>query len=216
MIYDTYIFDLDGTLLDTLADLASAVNFALLRHNMPQRTIEEVRRFVGNGVRKLVERAVPEGTPEAEVERVLADFRTRYSAHSMDATRPYDGIAALLAALRRSGCGVAVVSNKYDAAVKAIIAHYFGSLVSVAIGEGAAIRPKPAPDGVREALRQLGRTAERAVYIGDSDVDIATARAAGLPCVSVTWGFRSRDFLTANGATAFADTPDEIMAYAAD
>lgn len=209
----TYIFDLDGTLLNTLDDLAAAVNHALYTHNMPERTIDEVRRFVGNGVRKLIERAVPEGTDAQTTECVLATFQEYYLEHSLDTTRPYDGIPAMLTTLRSRGCRLAVVSNKFDTATKALCRHFFPDTIEVAIGEHEAqgIRKKPAPDTVKEALRQLGVTTDGAVYIGDSDVDILTARNAGLPCISVLWGFRDREFLLGHGATTFAETPMEIV-----
>lgn len=211
-LYTTYVFDLDGTLLNTLDDLAAAVNYALRHHRMPERSIDEVRRFVGNGVRKLVERAVPEGTAQQLTEEVLATFQAYYLAHSLDTTRPYPGIPEMLAALRRRGCRIAVVSNKFDAATKALCTHFFPDSVEVAIGEHEAqgIRKKPAPDTVMEALRQLGMTKEGAVYVGDSEVDVQTARNSSLPCISVLWGFRDRDFLTAHGATTFVQAPQDI------
>jgi phosphoglycolate phosphatase len=180
---------------------------------MPERSIDEVRRFVGNGVRKLVERAVPEGTAQQLTEEVLATFQAYYLAHSLDITRPYSGIPEMLAALRCRGCRIAVVSNKFDAATKALCTHFFPDSVEVAIGEHEAqgIRKKPAPDTVMEALRQLGVPREGAVYVGDSDVDVATARNSGLPCISVLWGFSDRNFLTAHDATTFVITPEEIL-----
>lgn len=210
-MYSTYIFDLDGTLLSTLGDLAASCNHALRTNNMPERSISEVRQFVGNGVRKLMERAVPQGTDDNATEKALADFKAHYSLHSLDTTQPYPDIMTLLNALHARGKRVAVVSNKFCAATKELCAHFFNGLVDVAIGETEGIRRKPAPDTVNEALRQLGTTASDAVYIGDSDVDIATARNAGMPCISVTWGFRDRDFLLAHGATTLVDSPMEIL-----
>ncbi len=210
-MYSTYIFDLDGTLLSTLGDLAASCNHALRTNNMPERSISEVRQFVGNGVRKLMERAVPQGTDDNATEKALADFKAHYSLHSLDTTQPYPDIMTLLNALHARGKKVAVVSNKFCAATKELCAHFFNGLVDVAIGETEGIRRKPAPDTVNEALRQLGTKASDAVYIGDSDVDIATARNAGMPCISVTWGFRDRDFLLAHGATTLVDSPMEIL-----
>lgn len=212
MTYKTYVFDLDGTLLNTLDDLAAATNHALKAHQMAEHTTNEVRNYVGNGVRKLIERAVPEGTAAEETERVLATFQAYYLEHSLDTTRPYDGIGEMLAALRRRGCRLAVVSNKFDEATKALCKHFFPDTIEVAIGEHEAqgIRKKPAPDTVMEALRQLGVGKEDAVYVGDSDVDIETARNAGLPCISVLWGFRDRDFLLAHGAVTLVKSPREI------
>ena len=213
MKYDNYIFDLDGTLLDTLADLATSCNYALRKHGMPERTIDEVRLFVGNGVRKLILRAVPEGTENALAEDVLATFRQHYGQHSLDTTRPYDGIADMLKAMKSQGKGLAVVSNKFSQATESLIAHFFGDYIHVAIGENeaAGIRKKPAPDTVLEAMRRLGADAENTVYVGDSDVDIVTAKNCEIPCISVLWGFRSREFLLEHGATTFAETPDELL-----
>ena len=211
MSYQTAVFDLDGTLLDTLEDLYRATNAALESHSLPHRSRDEVRMFVGNGVEMLIRRAVPAGTDEETTLAVLADFKTTYAAICEDHTRPYDGILAVLAALREKGIRMAVVSNKFDAAVKQLCAKYFGDLVEVAIGERAGVRKKPAPDTVYEALKELGVTAEGAVYIGDSDVDIQTARNCGMPCISVTWGLRDKDFLLQNGAEILVDAPEELL-----
>jgi len=205
------IFDLDGTLLDTLRDLAASVNYALRQFGMPEHTIDEVRLFVGNGVRKLMERAVPDGSCNPRFEDVFATFRQHYMQHSLDTTRPYPGIPELLRQLKDRGYLLAVVSNKMMAATQELVAHFFPE-ISVAIGENeaAGIRKKPSPDTVCEALRQLGVTSAEAVYVGDSDVDVATARNSGLPCVSVLWGFRDRSFLEAHGATTFISHPSEL------
>ena len=209
--YTAAIFDLDGTLLDTLEDLYRATNLALDRHSLPRRTRDEVRMFVGNGVETLIRRAVPDGTDETMVEAVLSDFKATYAAICEDHTAPYDGIMELLAALRAGGIRVAVVSNKFDAATKKLCAKYFGDLIEIAVGERAGIRKKPAPDTVFEALSILGVTTGDAVYIGDSDVDIETAHAAGLPCISVTWGLRDEDFLLRHGATCLTHTARELL-----
>ncbi len=209
-MYRTAIFDLDGTLLDTLDDLMDAVNATLIRHGYPPRTREEIRRFLGNGVRSLVARSLPCGEQTPDFERILADFRAYYADHAEIKTAPYAGIAALLTRLRDAGVRVAVVSNKFDAAVKALCATYFGDLVEVAIGETAEIAKKPAPDGVFAALAALGEGIEDAVLIGDAETDVATARAAGIPCLSVLWGFRDRETLTAVGADRFAETAEEL------
>ena len=183
-MYSTYIFDLDGTLLDTLGDLAASVNYALRTCDMPEHSIEDVRRFVGNGV-----------------------------AHSLDTTRPYDGIPEMLAALKAKGCHTAVVSNKFYAATQELCRHFFADTIDVAIGEHEAegIRKKPAPDTVNEAFRQLGISKDHAVYVGDSDVDILTAKNSSLPCISVLWGFRDRDFLQKNGAEILISAPSELL-----
>ena len=213
MKYSTYIFDLDGTLLDTLADLAAAVNYALRQHGMPEHTIDDVRRFVGNGVRKLMERAIPDGEKNPDFEATFATFREYYMHHSLDTTRPYPGIIETLEALKAKGCRLAVVSNKMMAATKELCQHFFADTIEVAIGENeaAGIRKKPAPDTVFEALRQLGEEKDSAVYVGDSDVELETANNSGLPCISVLWGFRDRDFLIQHGAKTFISAPSELL-----
>ena len=210
-MYNTYIFDLDGTLLSTLADLAASCNYALRTNGMPEHTEDDVRRFVGNGVKKLMERAVPDGLQNPLFDKAFADFRQHYMKHNLDTTRPYDGIMPMLEQLRLRGKQVAVVSNKFYAATQELCRHFFGDLVDVAIGEREDIRRKPAPDTVIEALRQLGANAEGAVYIGDSDVDIDTARNSGMPCISVMWGFRDKEFLIEHGASTLVATPQEIL-----
>ena len=213
MRYQTYIFDLDGTLLDTLGDLAASVNFALRTHGMPEHSLDDVRRFVGNGVRKLMERAVPDGADNPLFDEAFATFRQHYMAHSLDTTRPYEGIPETLEALKASGCHLAVVSNKMMAATQALCSHFFPDTIEVAIGEHETegIRKKPAPDTVVAALKALGVGKEGAVYVGDSEVDIQTARNSGLPCISVLWGFRHRDFLQQNGAETFISAPSELL-----
>lgn len=210
-MYSTYIFDLDGTLLSTLVDLAASCNYALRTNGMPERTVDEVRRFVGNGVKKLMERAIPGGLDNPAFDKTYADFRQHYMQHNLDTTKPYDGVMELLAELQRRGKKVAVVSNKFYAATQELCRHFFDSLVPVAIGEREDIRKKPAPDTVIEAMRQLGVTADGAVYIGDSDVDIETAKNSGMPCISVLWGFRDKEFLLAHGAKTLVEKPDEIL-----
>ena len=213
MTYKTYIFDLDGTLLDTLGALAVSVNYALRTHGMPEHSVDDVRRFVGNGVRLLMERAVPDGAQNPQFDEAFATFRDYYMQHSLDTTQPYAGIPETLAALRTQGCRIAVVSNKMMAATQELCRHFFPDTVEVAIGEHEAegICKKPAPDTVYAALRELGMGKESAVYIGDSDVDIQTAHNAGLPCISVLWGFRDRDFLMQHGAETFVSAPRELL-----
>jgi len=215
--YTAYIFDLDGTLLDTLHDLATSTNYALSQYDMPQHSEDDVRRFVGNGVRKLMERAVPDGASNPHFEDVLMAFRQHYMLHSLDATQPYEGIPEMLHELQQRGCQLAVVSNKMMTATQELVAHFFPE-IPIAIGENeaAGIRKKPAPDTVFEALRQLApeeslRTSLRPVYIGDSDVDIQTAINADMPCISVLWGFRDRDFLLQHGATTLISHPQELL-----
>lgn len=211
-MHKVYIFDLDGTLLDTLTDLAASVNYALREHGMPEHSVDDVRRFVGNGVRKLMERAVPDGADNPLFDEAFATFRQHYMEHALDTTRPYDGVPEMLATLKSRGCRIAVVSNKMMAATQELCQHFFPDTVEVAIGEHEAegIRKKPAPDTVYAALSALGVTKDHAVYVGDSDVDIATARHAGLPCISVLWGFRDRDFLLQHGATTLVTIPGEL------
>ena len=213
MPYKIAIFDLDGTLLDTLEDLYLTVNAALARHSLPSRTRDEVRMFVGDGVEMLIRRAVPTGTGEELTLRVLADFKGIYAEICEDHTAPYAGISEALAALRSRGVRVAVVSNKFDEATRRLCARYFGDLIEVAVGERAGVRKKPAPDTVFEALRALDAPIDSAVYIGDSDVDVATAAAAGMPCLSVTWGLRDEAFLIAHGARTLIHTPAELGEY---
>ena len=204
MRYSTYIFDLDGTLLDTLGDLTASVNYAMRSHAMPEHSIDEIRRFVGNGVRLLMERAVPEGASNPLFEEAFATFRQHYTQHSLDTT---------WAELRKRGCHLAVVSNKFMTATQELIRHFFPDTIEVAIGEHEAegIRKKPAPDTVNEAFRQLNVGKENAVYVGDSDVDIQTARNSGLPCISVLWGFRDREFLLQHGAEVLISSPSELL-----
>ncbi len=213
MMYQTYIFDLDGTLLDTLDDLAASVNFALRTHGMPEHSHEEIRNFVGNGVRLLMERAVPNGFDNPFFEETFATFCQHYMVHSLDTTRPYEGIPETLATLRLRGCRLAVVSNKMMVVTQKLCNHFFPDTIEVAIGEHEAegIRKKPAPDTVLAALEKLRVGKEQAVYVGDSDVDILTAQNSGLPCLSVLWGFRDRDFLQKNGAETFISTPSELL-----
>ncbi len=207
------IFDLDGTLLDTLDDLTDAVNHAMEAHGFPCRTREEVRNFIGNGVGMLIRRAAPTGTAEDILAEALAKFKAFYAENCRCKTAPYAGIMDLLEELRARDVVIAVASNKFDAAVRALCEHYFGDRVEVAVGEDIerGIRRKPAPDSVEEVLRRLGGRKEDAVYIGDSDTDIKTAQNAGIPCISVTWGFRDEIFLREMGARVFAREPMDVV-----
>ena len=209
--YKTYVFDLDGTLLNTINDLAASVNFALKEYGMSQHTVDEVRNFVGNGVKKLMERAVPDGLDNPLFEDAYATFKKHYLEHGLDTTKPYPGIVDLLRELKKRGKNIAVVSNKFYDATGELVRHFFGEYVKVAIGERENIRKKPAPDTVLEAFRLLGVDKEEAVYIGDSDVDVNTAKNVGIPCISVLWVFRDKEFLIENGATTFVETPQEIL-----
>lgn len=210
MRYRCAIFDMDGTILNTLEDLADSTNAALSLSGYPERSIDEVRSFVGNGIRLLIERAVPEGISVAETDRVHADFMKYYQVHCADKTRPYDGIRETIAALQRGGCQTAVVSNKADAAVRELSSRYFDGLFSVSIGEREGIARKPAPDTVNEVMRRLGVSRKETVYIGDSEVDLETAENAKLPCILVEWGFRDKEFLRSRGGRTFVAEPEQI------
>jgi len=201
---------MDGTVLNTLDDLATSVNYVLTRYGMPVHCTEDYRRYFGNGIRYALECAVPKGTEETTIDQMLPVFKEHYNAHCLDKTRPYDGIPELMKALRDRGFKLAIVSNKIDSAVKELNAKFFSAYVDVTIGEREGIRRKPAPDTVVQALEELKSSKHEAVYIGDSEVDLQTAANAGLPCISVLWGFREKDFLTEQGATVFANTPQEI------
>lgn len=209
--YKLIIFDLDGTILDTLEDLKESTNAALKSQGFPVRGLDEVRRFVGNGIRKLIERAVPQGTSQQQIEETLEVFRKHYQLHCADHTKPYSGISALLEELRREGCQTAVVSNKADFAVQELCLQYFPGLFDFVVGEKEGIRRKPAPDSVFEVLRTLHTDKEEAVYVGDSDVDVQTAQNAGMDSILVEWGFRGREFLLEHGAETIVKTPQEIL-----
>ena len=209
MKYDSVIFDLDGTLLDTLDDLRDSVNYALRAFGMKERTLCEIRAFVGNGMLKLIRRAAADGTPDKTVDELLATFKAHYALHSKDKTRPYDGIPELLRALKERGIPTAVVSNKADSAVALLIPEYFPDLIDTAIGELEGVSRKPAPDTVHLAMKRLGVC--RPVYVGDSEVDVLTAKNAGIDGIFVTWGFRSEETLREAGATLTVNTPKELL-----
>lgn len=211
MNYTTVIFDLDGTLLDTICDLSDSANYALQSFGFPTHSVEAIKSFVGNGVAKLMERAVPEGTEQADIEKVLACFKQHYSEHMRDKTKPYDGILPLLEELNRRNIKTAIVSNKFDAAVKELSKEYFGDQIQIPVGESKTVPKKPNPQGVFEVMRQLGVTKEECLYIGDSDVDMMTAKNARVTSVGVTWGFRSRECLTQSGACHIIDQPHELL-----
>ncbi len=204
------IFDLDGTLTYTLEDLAISTNYALQSCGMPLRTIDEVRQFVGNGVHRLIERAVPAETPSEMIEQCFDTFRQHYIKHCQDHTRLYDGIDHLLTTLKARGYRMAIVSNKLQSGVDELYDKYFRDTIEIAIGERHNILRKPHPDMVLKALASLGVTADESIYIGDSEVDDATARAASMPCISVLWGFRDKSTLIEYGADIFADSPKDI------
>lgn len=195
------IFDLDGTLLDTLYDLTDSVNYVLEKNGYDKKTLEQIRQYVGNGVRKLIDRCLPDEADETR-ERLLGEFTRHYRENMTNRTAPYPGIMQALKELKAKGYRVAIVSNKFDAAVKGLAKLYFDGIVDEAVGESEKVRKKPAPDSVIKAMEILG--CERAVYIGDSDVDVYTAHNAGLKCIGVTWGFRDEELLISTGADFIA------------
>lgn len=210
----TIVFDLDGTLMDTLQDLWLSTNHALRSHGMAERSISEVRQFVGNGVHKLIERAVPEGTTAEKIEEVFDTFKKHYVVHCQDNTDLYPGIRELLTQLKADGHSLAVVSNKLQSGVDELHRTFFSDTIDVAIGERAGIPRKPAPDMVLLALKELeerGASTDNPIYIGDSEVDLETAKNSNLPCISVLWGFRDRELLEEKGASTFAETPLDIL-----
>lgn len=208
-MYKLVIFDMDGTILDTLEDLTDSMNVSLREYGLPERRIDEIRRFVGNGLHKLTERSVPDGTSDEVVENVFNYLFTYYREHCDIKTKPYDGVISLIERLRAAGCKTAVVSNKADGAVQELCRCYFDGLFDLAVGDRPNQRKKPAPDSVNEILRELEISASEAVYVGDSDVDLETARNANMDCISVSWGFRDKDVLISKGATTIIDRPEE-------
>ena len=209
MQYKAILWDLDGTLLDTLCDLTTAVNTALVGRGYPARGADEVRAFVGDGARSLIARALPPEAGDA-VDAVLQDFNAYYAAHCREATAPYDGILPLLARLQAAGVRSGVVSNKPHYAVVPLAKEYFGDLLELAVGSQDGVPRKPAPDTVLNAMKQLGVTAEETLYIGDSEVDVQTARNAGVDGLFVTWGFRTPAQLKAAGAEYLVNTVEEL------
>lgn len=212
MRYDTVIFDLDGTLLDTLDDLTDAVNHALADFGFPTAGREEIRARLGYGSRYLIAKSVPGGDENPDYDAVFDDYLAFYRSHSSVKTAPYPGIPELLARLKSSGARCAIVSNKPDSAARELGERWFRGLVETTVGDREGIRRKPAPDTVLEVMRQLGASPERTVYIGDSEVDIQTAQAAGVDCISVTWGFRTESQLLEAGATTLAHNAAELEA----
>ena len=211
MKYNTVIFDLDGTLLNTLDDLRDSLNEVLISKGYAPRTLEEVRRFVGNGVRNLIRRSVPEECSDEMVTQIMAEFKENYKHNMQNKTRPYNGIMELLLDLYRYNYKIAIVSNKFDAAVKELARTYFGNLIPVAIGETSEIKRKPAPDSIFTAVKELGSSLSSTILVGDSETDVQTAKNAGIPCIGVTWGFRCREVLRREGADYLIDTPKELL-----
>jgi len=202
---------MDGTLLDTLDDLTDSVNAALTEFRLPVRTRDEIRRFVGNGVLRLVERSVPEGPQQPQFKEIFSFFKGHYATNCRNKTRPYDGLEKALPELKAHGYRMAIVSNKIDSAVKELAELYFGDTINIAIGDTEGKRNKPYPDMVYDAMSLLDAKQESTVYIGDTEVDMATAENAGLDCISVSWGFRDKQELQEIGAKLIVDTPEELI-----
>lgn len=207
----TVIFDLDGTLLNTIEDLTDSVNAVCTQYGYPVYPVETIKSYVGNGIRKLIERAIPQGAENPQYEEVYESFCAYYQKHCRVKTRPYDGILTMLDTLKAQGIAVGIVSNKNHNAVVELRDTFFKDVIPAAIGQSDTTRKKPAPDTVYEAMKQLGAQKETTVYIGDSEVDKQTADNAGLPCILVSWGFRERIALEKLGAWGIADTPQQIL-----
>ena len=208
---ETILFDLDGTLLDTLTDLSNAVNYALRSHNLPERSPQEIRQFLGNGIRNLVKAAVPSTLEEAAFEPVFATFRQYYMEHCLDFTQPYPGIMETLQALHERGTRMAIISNKLQPAVTELNNRFFRQYIDIAVGESETVRRKPNPDAVLCALDALDSNKATALYVGDSEVDVETARRAGLRCACVTWGFRDEDQLRPLAPDFLIHQPSELL-----
>lgn len=209
MKYTTVIFDLDGTLLDTLDDLTDSVNYSMSAMGWPLRDKKEVRLFLGNGIRNLMQLSSPEGISEDEFDKAFKIFKEYYKEHNQDKTAPYEGVVQVMEHLKDKGIKMAIVSNKVHEAVLALRDKFF-PYVEVAIGDTPGMARKPEPDSCYKALELLGSTKEESVYIGDSEVDLLTARNSGLDCITVLWGFRDKDYLMEQGATIFVETPEEL------
>lgn len=210
MKYNTVIYDLDGTLLYTLEDLMNSVNYALDHYGYPHRNIDEIRRFIGNGVAVLMKRSAPENCPQEEVDIMLNIFRPHYLEHMYDTTGPYEGVIDMMKEIHTAGIKTAIVSNKLDPAVKELDKMFFRGLTELAVGAPSHAK-KPDPTSVLECIDNLGSTIEHSIYIGDTDVDIETAHNAGIKCVGVSWGFRGREFLEKNNCDYIIDRPEELL-----
>lgn len=211
MPYTTYIFDLDGTLLDTLEDLGNAVNYAMRKMNYPERSLGEVKSFIGDGMVKLIERSSPAGTAKENLEKALSFFREYYASHLTDCTEPYEGITEVVDGLKKQGKKLAVVSNKADENSNTVVRYFFGDSFDIIVGKRDCFPAKPKPDSVLYVIDVLKSKKEECIFIGDSDIDVLTAHNAGLPCIGVTWGNRSRQELENAGAEYIAKTPKEIQ-----
>lgn len=211
MAIKTVIFDLDGTLLYSLEDLKDSVNFVMKKHGFREYTIDEVREAIGNGVRLLMERILPKDIDKNSFEECLSEFKENYSKNMYNKTKPYDGVLDMLKALREEGYKIAVLSNKFDSAVKELSKKYFGELVDLAVGQKEGVKEKPSPLGIQEIAKELDTDVETCIMVGDSEVDIQTANNAGIDCISVTWGYKNIDFLYDNGATKLVYAPEDIL-----
>ena len=213
MKYDAVLFDLDGTVLDTVEDIADSLNRALENHGFARISTAQAESFLGNGTRRLVELALPESCPECVKEDVIEEYRGLYDRFCHEKTRPYRGMVELIKALKAAGVKTAIVSNKPDSMVQTLATVYYPGVPDVVLGEREGLARKPAPDMVQFALKAIGAEAGRSIYVGDTEVDILTARNAGLCCISVPWGFRSREQLEKAGADPIADTVEELARY---
>lgn len=212
MRYQAVLFDMDGTVLDTLDDLYDSINHSLAEFSLPRVSREHVRQCLGNGAAYLVKHSVPEGSsPELEA-KVLAFYKPWYDAHCLIKTAPYDGILPLMQELKEQGLRLAIISNKPDRAVQELSAAFFPGLLELSVGESPSVRRKPAPDTVLKAATQIGLPVDQCVYVGDSEVDLQTARNAGMDCISVTWGFRDEPQLLDAGAATLVHTTKELEA----
>ena len=211
--FDTVLFDLDGTLLNTLRDIADSLNYALARNGQPVRSREEVRAFIGRGIRMLVAQALPQGERDPRYEAIMADYRAHYAVHGCDQITVYPGIKPLLHKLRERGTALAVVTNKPHSDALPMIGKYFGALLPLTVGKKPEAAAKPAPDSVLAAMKILGADPARTLYVGDTEVDLQTAQNAGIPCVLVSWGYRDRAQLETLGALAVIDAPEELYPF---
>ena len=211
MEYTTIVFDCDGTLLDTLTDLRNAVNYVLRAHDLPERSVPEVKAALGNGVAHLMRQSLPTSISEAQFNTYLDEFKAYYGEHLQDYTAPYPGMLDVLDTLRAKGYKLAIVSNKIQEGITPLNKEYFGDRLPVAIGERPGLQRKPAPDMVLQALKELNSTPNESIYVGDSEVDVATAENSGLLCIGVTWGFREESLHQELGVTHIARKADDIV-----
>lgn len=214
MKYDAVLFDMDGTVVDSLEDICGAVNHAMRHYHLPEYEPAQIAAYLGNGARYLLKCALPADATEAFLDEVLAYYKPYYAAHTGDKTRPYAGILPMMERMKTAGLRLAIISNKPDAAVQPLVRTYFADLVQLAVGEREGVRRKPSPDMIDAAAEQLGVAKDRCLYVGDSEVDVETAKNAGIDCAAVTWGFRSREQLVNAGAGVIVDSPEELLALA--